>query len=393
MDTAPSLDQLVQQASDLFRKQYSGEPKWTVAAPGRVNLIGEHTDYNDGFVCPMAIERYVVLAAGPAADRDNGVRLFSQLSGEEATLRPGAQEVEELPKWAVYSFGVLDLLHKRGVTLGAIDVVVLSTVPLGGGLSSSAALEVATATLAEAVTGEPLDGRDKARLCQMAENEYVGMPCGIMDQFSSALCKAGEAMRLDCRSLETHAVPLADPQVSVLVTNSNVKHELTGSEYPTRRKQCEQAAAALGVPMLRDATMEMLEAKRDVMDNVIFRRARHIIGENQRVLHFSQAAADGDWQKAGELMYGSHAAMRDDFEISCPEIDQLVEIAREIGLAGGVYGSRMSGGGFGGCTVTLVETDRVEAVTQRLLEAYRKRTGLQATPFVTRPADGAHVVE
>ncbi|QDU87476.1 Galactokinase [Pirellulimonas nuda] len=393
MDTAPSLDQLVLQARELFREQYGADARWTVAAPGRVNLIGEHTDYNDGYVCPMAIERYVVIAAGRAEGRDAGVRFFTALSQEETTLRPGEQETIDLPKWAVYPYGVLDLLRKRGMMLGAIDAVVVSTVPLGGGLSSSAALEVATATLAEAVSGQPLDGRDKARLCQMAENHYVGMPCGIMDQFSSALCSAGEAMRLDCRSLEIHPVPLADPAVSVLVTNSNVKHELTGSEYPTRRKQCEQAATALGVPMLRDATIELLEAKRDSMEDVIYRRARHIIGENQRVIDFSAAAAVGDWAKAGELMYASHAAMRDDFEISCPEIDALVEIARGIGPAGGVYGSRMTGGGFGGCTVTLVETAKVDAVVKRLLDEYRQQTGAEGAAFVTRPAGGAHAIK
>ncbi|MEM6331221.1 MAG: galactokinase family protein, partial [Planctomycetota bacterium] len=227
MQQAPTLKELVAQAEALYAEQFGRPAQHVVAAPGRVNLIGEHTDYNDGFVLPMAIERYVVIAAGrPAAGDDMAseqVVAYSQLVEERHAFAvtgggPGARPAD-LPAWCVFPHGVLDLLHKRGVVVAPLQMAVVSTVPLGGGLSSSAAFEVATATLAEAVTGTPMDGRDKAKLCQQAENEYAGVPCGIMDQFSSALCVADQAMRLDCRSLETTPVPLTDPGVTILITN------------------------------------------------------------------------------------------------------------------------------------------------------------------------------
>lgn len=393
MDTAPPLDQLAKTAAANYLSTFGSEPQWTVAAPGRVNLIGEHTDYNDGFVLPMAIDRYVVIAAGPSPTGSPAdFTLHSELTGETKSFTLSDSIPTDLPAWCIYSYGVLDLLRKRGIEVGPLQLSIESTVPLGGGLSSSAALEVATATLVEAVTGKPLEGRDKARLCQQAENEYAGVPCGIMDQFSSALCQADQAMRLDCRSLEIVPVPLTDPDVTVLITNSNVKHDLGSSEYPVRRATCEAAAAKLGADALRDVSMENLVAAKEKLTDVEFRRAKHVIGENDRVLAFSEAAARGDWLAAGKLMVASHDSLRDDYKVSCPQIDTLVQLATDIGPAGGLYGSRITGGGFGGCTVTLAKTSAAVDIAQELLAGYQSATGTEATCFTSRPAQGAHVV-
>lgn len=393
MDIAPSLEELSQNAAEKYKGIYESEPHWIVAAPGRVNLIGEHTDYNEGFVLPMAIDRYVVIAAGPqSSGGENDFTLHSELVNKVQQFTLAESVPADLPPWCIYSYGVLDLLRKRGIQVGPLQLSIQSSVPLGGGLSSSAALEVATATLVEAVTGSALDGRDKAKLCQQAENEYAGVPCGIMDQFSSALCQADQAMRLDCRSLELTPVPLTDPDVTVLITNSNVTHNLASSEYPVRRASCEAAAAKLGVDALRDVTLETLQAAKSMLDNVEYRRAKHVIGENARVLEFSEAASNGDWPTAGKLMVQSHNSLRDDYEVSCPEIDTLVDLATGIGLEGGVYGSRITGGGFGGCTVTLAKTAAVETIAEQILADYQTATGKQANCFTSRPAQGAHVV-
>lgn len=398
MQSSESLGSVSEQVQSKFQSRFQAEPTWVAAAPGRVNLIGEHTDYNDGFVLPMAIERYVVIAASrPLAESDAAsdrctIQAWSELLQELVEFEVTDTMPADLPSWCVYIYGVLDLLRKQGMPCGPLQLSVMSTVPLGGGLSSSAALEVATATLVEAVTGKQLDGREKAKLCQQAENEYVGMPCGIMDQFSSALCQQGEAMRLDCRSLETTAVPLNDPDVTVLITNSNVSHELSSSEYPVRRAQCEKAAKLLGVDSLRDVTPEQLEANKEKLESLIYRRAKHVIDENQRVLDFSKAAELGDWTRCGELMYASHDSLRDDYEVSCPEVDKLVEIAQAIGPEGGVYGSRITGGGFGGCTVTLVKSEAVNTIATRQMTDYQAATGTEAFAFTSRPAQGAHVL-
>jgi galactokinase len=276
--------------------------------------------------------------------------------------------------------------------LPAFQAVIHSAVPSGGGLSSSAALEVATATLVEAITGTQFPPADKALLCQRAEHEYAGVPCGIMDQFASVMCQADCLMLLDCRSQQVEQIPLADPGVTVLVINSNVKHELTGGEYAERRAQCEAAAEKLGVPTLRDATLEMLAARQAALSEVEFRRARHVITEIDRTTRAAAAIKSGDWPLAGNLMYQSHDSLRDDFEVSCPELDLLVELARETGPVRGMIGSRMTGGGFGGCTVSLVETSRVEEIAERLASNYEKQSGLFPTLLTTRPARGAHQV-
>ena len=392
---APSLSAQAAKVKAAFAATFGAPPKWMAAAPGRVNLIGEHTDYNAGFVFPLAIERYVVTAAAPPRDRVAGdlqVRVHSTLLGETAEFPLDYLEPERRD-WTSYIRGTLAGCLERDMALGALDVLVDSNVPVGGGLSSSAALEVATATLIEAVTGYTLDPVDKARLCQKAEHVYANMPCGIMDQFSSALGAAGKLLLIDCRTETAELVPMDDPDVAVLVINSNVKHELTGSEYPERRAACEQSAKLLGVEALRDVTSEQLEARQGELSPLLFRRARHVVGENERTLQAAGALQAGDWATVGELMYASHASLRDDYEVSCPELDALVEIAAAIGPEGGVIGSRMTGGGFGGSTVSLVESGREREIGAQITAEYERRVGRAATAFVTKPARGAHIIE
>jgi galactokinase len=242
------------------------------------------------------------------------------------------------------------------------------------------------------MVGQHLKPIEKALLCQEAEHKYAGVPCGIMDQFSSTLCRRDHLMLLDCRSQEVEHVPFTASDISVLITNSNVKHELTGGEYAKRRAQCEAAAKSLDVPTLRDATLEQLESARQRLDEVNYRRARHVITEIDRTANAAQAIRAGRWQEVGELMYASHASLRDDYEVSCPELDQLVEIAREIGSSGGVIGSRMTGGGFGGCTVTLVKATAAPAIIETIRSGYEKLSGIAPTLFTTRPAQGAQIL-
>ena len=395
MNVQPAVDRLVQEAIDLFVDRFGRDPRWVVAAPGRVNLIGEHTDYNAGFVLPMAIERRVVIAADAGGDPslDGQARIISSAADEPATIAVSGDIQPGEVQWTSYVQGVVAGCLERGLQPGGFEAVIHSDVPLGGGLSSSAALEVATATLIEVMTGQTLEPVAKALLCQKAEHEYAKMPCGIMDQFISVMGQADHLMLLDCRAEEAKMVPLDSPAVTVLITNTNVKHELTGSEYPQRRAACEETAQRLGVEALRDATMEMLDGAKDELSDEHYRRARHVIGEIERTLEAATALEVGNWDKVGRLMYASHESLRDDYEVSCPELDLLVEIAAAIGIEGGVIGSRMTGGGFGGCTVTLVRSDQVDAVIKTLCKQYEAKTGIAPTAFASRPAQGAAVIQ
>jgi galactokinase len=356
-----------------------------------VNLIGEHTDYNDGFVLPMAIERHILIAAD--ANTGHQVTLHSVTTGETASFGVHPRVERGVPGWSNYVRGVIAGFQLRKKKLPAFDAVIESTLPLGGGLASSAAVEVATATFLEAMTGQALDPIEKALLCQRAEHDFGGVPCGIMDQFTAILARENHALLLDCRSHTATPVPMTDPAVTVLVINTNIRHKLAQSEYTQRRSQCETAARALKVKALRDATPATLEAARGQMEPVVFRRARHVVSENQRTLQAAQAIQNSDWDTVGQLMYDSHASLRDDYEVSCPELDMVVEMARAIGPAGGVIGCRMTGGGFGGCAVGLVKTEAVQQITRSLDSAYEKKTGQQADIFSSRPAAGARILK
>ncbi|MGD0259044.1 MAG: galactokinase [Verrucomicrobiota bacterium] len=386
-----SLDLMLGRTSELFTRCFGHAPRWAAAAPGRVNLIGEHTDYNDGFVLPMAIERHIVIAADSNTRRE--VTLHSVTTGETATfgVRPKVGRGE--PGWSNYVRGVIAGFQKRGKKVPGFDAVIESSLPYGGGLASSAALEVATATLLEAMTGEALDPIEKALLCQRAEHDFAGVPCGIMDQFTSILARENHALLLDCRSRTTTAVAMSNPDVTVLIINTNIRHKLAEGEYAKRRSQCEAAARALQVAALRDATPEALDAAQKQMEPVVFRRARHVITENERTLRMARAIQASDWPAVGQLMYASHASLRDDYEVSCPELDTVVEIAQAMGAAGDLIGCRMTGGGFGGCAVSLVKTDAVQRITRKLDEAYEKKTGRQTSIFSSRPAAGARILK
>ncbi|MEI9961808.1 MAG: galactokinase [Limisphaerales bacterium] len=387
-----NLNELAVHVAAEFQKHFNRPPRWIVAAPGRVNVIGEHTDYNDGFVLPMAIERYAIMAADSSSS-SSSFSVYDTQFKETATIDISSSVTKGQPKWSNYIRGVLAGFQNRGVKIPALDVAFLSTVPLGGGLSSSAALEVCTATLVETATGKAIDPVEKALLAQTAEHEFAGVPCGIMDQFISAMGRENHLLLIDCRSRETQLVPMNDSSVGLLVVNTNVKHELGSGEYAKRRAECETAAKIIGVPSLRDATMPMLESAKAKMDDVVFRRARHVISEIERTLNAVKEIRTSNWIAAGNLMYASHTSLRDDYEVSCKELDAVVEIAETIGIKGGIYGCRMTGGGFGGCAVALVKTDLVEAITKQIAADYQKKTGIEATIFVSRPAAGATVIK
>ena len=372
-----------------FRATFGRTPR-VFRAPGRVNLIGEHTDYNDGFVMPAALEFDTKVAIAPRPDRRLVVR--TRRGEETASVDLDAGEIRPTGTWSDYVFGVARMLEAAGHRLVGADLTITSTVPIGAGLSSSAALEVATAGALAAVSGIALAPIETARLCQKAENEHVGMRCGIMDQYAAACGIAGHALMIDCRSLEARPVAIA-PTCRIVVANSMVHHVLAGGDdYNARRRSCEEGVRRLrpvlgeGVRALRDVSLDALAAHRDLLDDVTFRRCRHIVSENARVLEAASAADRGDMVRFGALWDASHVSMRDDYEISCREVDVMVDLARALP---GVLGARMTGGGFGGCTVSLVEAGAVEAFEAKLREAYRAATGLVADVFACTPAAGA----
>lgn len=390
-----SLDSVAARAASRFKQRFGKPPRWIVAAPGRVNLIGEHVDYNDGFVLPMAIDRYCVIAADTAPAGDGAsATLSSAISQDDVhidlrELRPHTTRGH----WSNYVAGVVAGFARLGATPAGFRAAIETNVPVGGGLSSSASLEVATATLLEIMLDRQLEPNDKALLCQKAEHDFAGVPCGIMDQFASVFGREDHLMLLDCRSQQVEQIPLADPNVTVLIVNTNVKHELSEGEYAKRRAQCEAAARKLGVSSLRDARYPQLQARRGHLDDMEFRRARHTISEIARTVRAAGKIKERDWAEVGQLMYASHESLRDDYQVSCRELDLLVEIARDIGPSGGVIGARMTGGGFGGCTVNLVESTKVDAVAHRLCERYQEQTDITATCLTSRPARGAHVLK
>ena len=388
-----TLQELTTFITTEFQKTYGRAPRYIAAAPGRVNVIGEHTDYNDGFVLPMAIEFYTIMAADKRPDSISVITFRSTSQPDAATVDLSLPVQPALPKWGNYPRGVVAGFLARGINPGGLDVLVHSTVPLGSGLSSSAALEVCTATLLEAVTGKMIDPIEKALLAQKAEHDFANVPCGIMDQFISALGREGHLLLLDCRTRQTELVPMSDPSVALLIINTNVKHELGSGEYAQRRSECETAVEILGVKSLRDATADQLENAKGKMSETVYRRARHVIGEIERTVHAAEGIRASSWPSVGNLMYASHASLRDDYEVSCKELDVVVEIAEDIGYAGGIYGCRMTGGGFGGCCVALVKASAVEAITKKIAAEYKAKTGIEATIFSSRPAAGATIIK
>ncbi len=386
------LSTLATEAKANFARQFGHEATIVVAAPGRVNLIGEHIDYCDGFVLPLALERYIVIAAAPNGTTE--ARLATTMEEGIVTVDLLPDPVVGEPKWANYVRGVLSGFRQRGLgPIPGFDASFLSSVPMGGGLSSSAAMECATATLLEALLGHTMDKTEKALLCQKAEHDFAHVPCGIMDQFASTFGEPDHLVLIDCQSAEPTLVPFHAPELAILVANTKVSHELSDGGYALRRKQTEIGLAATGKASWRDVSKADLDAVRDQIDDVVYRRGRHVVGEIARTISAAQALRSNDFRALGPLMADSHDSLRDDFNVSCEELDLLVDIARSLGEEGGVIGSRMTGGGFGGSTVTLCQSDRAGAIANALSRNYQAKTGIVPEIFITRPGRGAHRVE
>ena len=384
----------IAQAKAQFEAHFGAPPEVVVRAPGRVNVIGEHTDYNDGFVLPMAIEHETVIAARP---RDGGtLNAFAANLDETAQADLSRRARDPEAGWMDYVVGVADELVKLGRPVHGADLMIVGDVPIGCGLSSSASLEMAALTLFEALGDFELEGAEAPRLGQRVENEFLGLHTGIMDQFISRMGKRDHALFLDCRSFEFELVRAAFPNAKFVIANTCVSRGLTSSKYNERVAQCGEAVRVMTSKLskegshLRDFDMADLDACRASMDDAVFRRARHVITENDRTLRACDAMRGGDAVALGGLMNASDASCRDDYEVTCPELDAMTAIARDLP---GCHGARMTGAGFGGCTVNLVASDQVDAFTDGLLAEYRRRTGIDGQTFVSTPAEGAGRVQ
>lgn len=372
-------------SAQLFEAHFNAKPEFIVRAPGRVNLIGEHTDYNDGFVLPMGIDRAIWLALRP---RDDGqVRIFAQDVEEESTF-----EIHSLVKgegWAEYPKGVAYQLIQEGYELRGFDALMTGDIPRGAGLSSSAGVELAVARAFSAVSGFAWDAIKMARIAQKAENDWVGVNCGIMDQMASSACREGYALFLDCRSLEIQHAPLPKG-VAVVILDTSTRRGLVDSAYNERRSQCEEAARWFGVRALRDISVaEFNESAKDGLSEVVLRRARHIVTENERVLEAMQVMKSGNVKRLGELFNASHDSLRDDFEVTNDALNIMVDCAR---AQQDCYGARMTGAGFGGCAVALVKEESAGKFVAAVSTAYSEKSGLEATVYVCKPSEGANVI-
>ncbi|KMK20331.1 galactokinase [Pluralibacter gergoviae] len=377
---------LKENTQSLFAEKFGYPATHVIQAPGRVNLIGEHTDYNDGFVLPCAIDYQTVISCAPRQDRTVRVIAADYDNQTDEFSLDAPIIAHDTQQWSNYVRGVVKHLMKRSDKFGGVDMVISGNVPQGAGLSSSASLEVAVGTVFQQLYHLPLDGAQIALNGQEAENQFVGCNCGIMDQLISALGKKDSALLIDCRSLGTKAVPM--PQgAAVIIINSNFKRTLVGSEYNTRREQCETGARFFQQPALRDVTLDEFNAVASELDPLVAKRVRHVLTENARTVEAADALAKGDLARMGVLMAESHASMRDDFEITVPQIDTLVEIVKgAIGDKGGV---RMTGGGFGGCVVALVPDALVETVRDAVSAQYEAKTGIKETFYVCKASQGA----
>ena len=372
-----------------FERLYGTSPV-IIRAPGRVNLIGEHTDYNEGFVLPAAIDLEIVLAIGR---NDTGrIRFFAEDLNESFE-----QDFDNLrvstSQWANYLLGVIAQFVESGVAVEGVDCVFGGDIPIGAGLSSSAAIEVGFAIGINHLLCAGFDKVTMAKMAQSAEHQYAGVHCGIMDQFASIMGRKNQAMKLDCRSLEVEYFPADLANWKIVLCNTRVEHELAASEYNTRRKECERGVKLLRqyeprLNSLRDVSPELLEARSSEFDPVVLKRCRYVLAENKRVLKVCEHLRDGNIRAVGRIMHESHAGLRDDFEVSCPELDILEEIARRDEA---VAGARMMGGGFGGCTINIVHQDQVSGFTDKAGLEYKRQTGITPEFYVTNIGDGSGV--
>jgi galactokinase len=375
--------------AERFRLKFQSEPQ-IYRAPGRVNLMGDHTDYNDGFVLPAAIDFYCWAAI--SARNDGAYVIFPENLQETVAIKSGEISRKEIPAWARYPVGVIQQLRNSGYDVCGANLYFASGVPMGAGLSSSAAIEVATAYGLLGVSGQHADPSLIAKLCQKAENDFVGTQCGIMDQFASCHGVAGHALLLDCRSLGYRAVAIPD-RIRLVICNTMVRRELASSrsEYNARRAECEEGVRQLKevlphIRALRDVTLADLEKHRDRLTNTVYKRCRHVITENERVGALASALESDEFDQIKSLMQQSHASLRDDYEVSCPELDLLVSLASQ---QDGVYGTRMTGAGFGGCTVNLVDSKHVSDFRRRIADAYFKEAGRRPEIYVCAASEGA----
>ncbi|UOQ96830.1 galactokinase [Hymenobacter sp. 5317J-9] len=369
-------------------QQHFGYAPLLVRAPGRVNLIGEHTDYNGGFVLPAAVDKEAVFAVG--LNKGQQIRLVAHDLNETLELANAAEISPSDTHWANYLLGVAAQFQQRGVAVPGFDCVFAGTVPLGAGMSSSAAIECGLAFALNRLLGAGFDTMELARIAQLAEHTYAGVMCGIMDQFASLFGRDAHVVRLDCRSLQYEYFPFDTRACRIVLCNSGVKHSLASSEYNTRRQECERGVSVLQqkhpeVTSLRDATMEMLDAHRSELGGTVYRRCAYVVQENARVEAACRHLLAGDLAAFGQEMYGSHAGLRDDYEVSCAELDVLVEAAQ---AAPGVFGARMMGGGFGGCTINLVAPDKVDEFIASVSKAYQEKFGLKLETYQTTIVDG-----
>ncbi len=366
---------------EAFTNQFGAEPTWLTRSPGRVNIIGEHTDYNDGFVLPMAINYATWIALRPR--KDSQVRIKALDMSEDLVFDLNGF-TKKTSGWQEYIKGVAWALQEEGFALGGWEGVFSGNVPIGAGLSSSAALELALARAYALVSDLEWDPRQIALACQRAENLWVGVNSGIMDQMVSACGKENSALLIDCRDLETRQVPLPE-SAQIVILDTATRRGLVDSAYNERRSQCEAAASYFGVDALRDITLHQLNNKVNVLDPVLYQRAKHVVSENQRVLDSVNALQEGNLIKLGQLMNASHASLRDDFEVSREEMDQMVAIAQE---QPGCFGARLTGAGFGGCAIALVESDLVEEFQREVAREYLNTTSLKPEIYISYAVDG-----
>lgn len=388
------LDERTNAIIQDFERIYGRAPTHVAVGPGRVNLIGEHTDYNDGFVLPVALKRDVRFVLRPRPDRI--VNVASLEYDDRASFDLDAIVYDQSKLWINYVQGMAQMLEAEGLTLTGMDAVLIGNVPRASGLSSSAALEVAAAKafMAAANQLDALSGPAVARAAQRAENEFVGVNCGIMDQFISVLGREGHALLIDCRSLEYELIPVPD-DAALVIGNTKASRSLASSAYNTRRQECETGVALLQqilpqITALRDVSSAQLEAGKSLLPETIYRRCRHVVTENERVMQTVDALRRGDLAVVGELMNASHASLRDDYEVSSPALDAMVEAM--VG-APGCYGARLTGAGFGGCAVALVQPGAEQAVADAIYQSYPKATNIWPDVYTTHAADGAYVLE
>ncbi|MEJ6951426.1 galactokinase [Natronospora cellulosivora (SeqCode)] len=381
---------------DIFYKKFedTGLSKGLFAAPGRVNLIGEHTDYNDGFVLPMAIDKKMQMIV--QLRDDQLVQAYSLDYNQKIVFSLVDLEFEKDKMWANYIKGVIDQLQQDKVQLNGFNLIFTGDIPQGSGLSSSAALEVATAYALSALHGLDIKGVEMALLCQRAENNFVGVNCGIMDQYISRLGKKDHALMIDCRTNEYELIPFISKNYKIVIVNSKVERGLVDSEYNQRRAECEKAVEFFSkkldhkIRALRDVSLDEFNKYSDQLEEVVRKRARHVISENNRVLTAVAALKNNDFSSFGKLMNDSHISLRDDYQVSCQELDLLVELALE---QKGVLGSRMTGAGFGGCTVSLLEKKEVDDFIIKISQRYRGETGIEPDIYISSPADGPRKLE